>query len=752
MTGGLFAPAVLLASLLFLPRPAAAASAVKIAVVQASDGLENPGPQANFARLANAAREAARGKPDLILFPEYALSGWPYPSADAINALAEPVPGRGPRYGAFVALARALRVAIVGWLPERDGTRVYNTAFVIDEHGRFVGKYRKVHANLGEQTAWGWSQGESLTPITLGGVRYGISICADMWFPETTRVYELEGADVILHMSVSDDMGHILPTRAFDSRMPIVASIFRGGSQALDAEGKLIGKVATGGLDWAIFTVEPFRRPLAKKYGGLWDEKRGHQNLRNLAAYAPLLDPVRRPAWTEVFFDPDGNPETRATLERRFDGRWDARDPALLRTPLRRFSAPFTSPYRVDEQRPHQLVNQEGEHLFVLAKTAWLYFGARDPMVTIERARRLGANVIRVALEGDLYFRTAGIDLWPWGGTRKQPIFSRFNEDYWRRVEQRIELAGRHGLSLDIVLYTTSKLPDDAVPQQRAYWRQTLERLGRYANIVTWEIHNEHDRNPGLQREAGHFFRDNDPHRRPVITSKGTRDAPTWTEADWIDMAVTHTCTSSTAAHTLEDWYLPVARNGRARGKPSFNNETGREQRHDNDDGVHRRKQAWTWTMAGGFWTWHSWDGCEGIDDATYRAPGEVFMRPLADYLRSLPFWRLDPEWSAVRIDHPDLVDATLATAERELIVSYLAVERSGREVPSFDAKVRLRDGVYRVRFLEPATGRVLGESTLEAAGLGRPGALRIPAFVDDLVIELKRLAERPESEMANTQ
>jgi len=39
-----------------------------------------------------------------------------------------------------------------------------------------------------------------------------------MWFPETVRCEELAGADVILHVSIADDMGHLIPARAFDSQ------------------------------------------------------------------------------------------------------------------------------------------------------------------------------------------------------------------------------------------------------------------------------------------------------------------------------------------------------------------------------------------------------------------------------------------------------------------------------------------------------------------------------------------------------
>ncbi len=288
----------------------------------------NPGLEANFALFEQLAREAAGStpRPDIICFPEYAISGWPYPK-DIINSLAESIPGEGKWYRKYYNLAREIEIPILGWLVELSDSKYYNTAFMIDGKGNFIGKYRKVQANLGEQIWWGWSQGEKFELIELDGVRYGISICSDMWFPETVRCQELMGADVILHLSISDDMNHIMPVRAYDSRLPIVVCIFRGGSYAVDAQGKLLSKLPSEDPAWQSFQIFPFKKNLGRKYGGVWDIKRGNQNIRNVGAYSILTDPSTRPPWTEVFMDAEGNPQTREQLLKRFHGRYDARDP-----------------------------------------------------------------------------------------------------------------------------------------------------------------------------------------------------------------------------------------------------------------------------------------------------------------------------------------------------------------------------------------------------------------------------------------
>jgi hypothetical protein len=157
-----------------------------------------------------------------------------------------------------------------------------------------------------------------------------------------------------------------------------------------------------------------------------------------------------------------------------------------------RFPAPWTSAFRVDATRPHHLVNSEGTHLFVLNKTAWAYFGCRDPEGVLQRAKTQGVNVLRVALEGQPYFDHLGIEMWPWGGTRENPRWEEFNDDYWDEVERRIRLAGEQGIGIDLVLYFSIRPTNDQIAQQQAYWQHTLDRLVKYSNILTWEICNEY--------------------------------------------------------------------------------------------------------------------------------------------------------------------------------------------------------------------------------------------------------------------
>lgn len=403
------------------------------------------------------------------------------------------------------------------------------------------------------------------------------------------------------------------------------------------------------------------------------------------------------------------------------------------------FPPTWTSPYFVDANYPYHVVNAEGQHLFILNKTAWLYFGCKNPEAVLDRASGQGVNVIRVSLEGRYYYETVGIELWPWAGTRDNPVWDGFNEAYWDEVEKRIRMAGERGIGFDVVLYCTLKPSATDIESQKPYWAYALERLGKYSNILTWEIANEYIRNEEFQKTVAEFFHENDPYNRPICTSDGTTDDAAWSDRPWLDLAVNHTCTSSSERHDLRDWYLALARNTRSHGKPAFCNESGRENRHGNNDGVHRRKQGWLWCTAGGFWTWHSWDGCEGIDETDYIAPGQEFLKPMADFFTVLPFWQLCPNYTALTVENPNFVWATLAQPDRSIVVMYLCTRTSGQMIRGGSTNVRLPSGDYSITFQRPADLAVARIEEYHSSGLNQSTQIALPGFTDDLIVTVSR-------------
>ena len=101
---------------------------------------------------------------------------------------------------AFQAAARRHNVWLLpGSMFEKahDG-RIYNTASVINPDGEIVARYRKMFPFLPYET--GIEAGTEFCIFDVPDVgRFGLSICYDIWFPETTRHLTSQGVEVLLH-------------------------------------------------------------------------------------------------------------------------------------------------------------------------------------------------------------------------------------------------------------------------------------------------------------------------------------------------------------------------------------------------------------------------------------------------------------------------------------------------------------------------------------------------------------------------
>jgi predicted amidohydrolase len=128
---------------------------------------------------------------DMILFSELALCG---------PVHTHPVVLPGPEEAMLQAAAARHKVWLVpGSIFERsDDGRIYNTSIVINPQGEVVTRYRKMFPFLPYEQDVG--AGTEFCVFDVDGIgRFGLSICYDIWFPETTRTLTSMGAEVLLH-------------------------------------------------------------------------------------------------------------------------------------------------------------------------------------------------------------------------------------------------------------------------------------------------------------------------------------------------------------------------------------------------------------------------------------------------------------------------------------------------------------------------------------------------------------------------
>jgi deaminated glutathione amidase len=131
----------------------------------------------------------------MVLFSELAPLG-------PLRSTAQPLPNATEE--AFQRQAARHRIWLVpGSMLEARAGHVYNTASVIDPEGGVVARYSKMFPfqPYEEQV----EPGHEFCVFDVDGIgRFGLSICYDMWFPETSRTLAAMGAEVILHPSLTD--------------------------------------------------------------------------------------------------------------------------------------------------------------------------------------------------------------------------------------------------------------------------------------------------------------------------------------------------------------------------------------------------------------------------------------------------------------------------------------------------------------------------------------------------------------------
>jgi predicted amidohydrolase len=115
--------------------------------------------------------------------------------------LAQPIGNEAEQ--AYCAIAKKLSIWLIpGSLYEQAEGKVFNSAPVINDQGEVITRYRKMYPFLPYEV--GVTAGSEFVTFDVPDVgRFGISICYDKWFPETTRALVCQGAEVIIHPTLT---------------------------------------------------------------------------------------------------------------------------------------------------------------------------------------------------------------------------------------------------------------------------------------------------------------------------------------------------------------------------------------------------------------------------------------------------------------------------------------------------------------------------------------------------------------------
>jgi len=225
---------------------------LKLSIAQLKPYIGNPGK--NLHKIIDAVEKVANEESDLIIFPELFLVG--YLSKDLIYRLAEPRNGEHVR--ALLKLSREYDLFIITGFAEKDEdySILYNSALMATPDGDLK-IYRKMHLpdfSVFDEARYFRRWDGELELWEIRGVKTGVMICYDIFFPEIARAYTYMGAKVLIGISATPDFSrplfHILvQARAIENTTYFIwvntvgafdGIGFAGGSRVVAPLGKIL--------------------------------------------------------------------------------------------------------------------------------------------------------------------------------------------------------------------------------------------------------------------------------------------------------------------------------------------------------------------------------------------------------------------------------------------------------------------------------------------------------------------------------
>lgn len=188
---------------------------VRIALVQMSC-LGNS--DENISKAVRGVETAARNKAELCILPE-AFSNRYVGQFEKAKEVLRSVPSHQLLIEKFRGVAEVRGIAIVLPFIEKISSRkTYNAEVLIGHDGKILGHYRKLHIpdSEGYREDLYFNPGDKGYVVAdIGGMKIGLGICWDEWFPEMARILALKGAQLLVYPSA---IGSEVAVPDFDSR------------------------------------------------------------------------------------------------------------------------------------------------------------------------------------------------------------------------------------------------------------------------------------------------------------------------------------------------------------------------------------------------------------------------------------------------------------------------------------------------------------------------------------------------------
>jgi predicted amidohydrolase len=178
---------------------------------------------------------------ELIVLPELFSTGYLFVSVKEASNLAEEIP-TGKTTKALCSIAKKKKIHIVAGVAEASQTKLYNSAVLVSPSG-YIATYRKLHL-FNEEKLWFQKGDDGFAVYDIGPCKIGMMICFDWYFPESTRILALKGADIICHAAnlVLPYCQDAMITRCLENRVYAIVANRTGEEKRGDKKWRYTGK------------------------------------------------------------------------------------------------------------------------------------------------------------------------------------------------------------------------------------------------------------------------------------------------------------------------------------------------------------------------------------------------------------------------------------------------------------------------------------------------------------------------------
>lgn len=211
---------------------------LKVSAVQAGSILfDTPATMVRFETLL---ARAAKDQPDLVVFPEAFIGGYPKGHHFGAPVGSRSDEGRewfrryfesainvpGPETDRMAKLAKKHGTDIVVGVIERDGGTLYCTALCFSKKGRLIGKRRKLMPTAAERLIWGFGDGSTLDIFDAPSGKISTVICWENFMPALRLSQYAQGVELYCAPTVDDreSWSALMRTIALEGRCFVISA------------------------------------------------------------------------------------------------------------------------------------------------------------------------------------------------------------------------------------------------------------------------------------------------------------------------------------------------------------------------------------------------------------------------------------------------------------------------------------------------------------------------------------------------